>query len=221
MVTERETNYCVFADICVVHPKIDASVPAEPLKAAIAAEKAKFKRYCDNYQVQEAQIKSLVFETFGGWTEGTYEYLYNVVKGIAGTNDQLFTKLWRKLRNRIGVTLARGEGELLSRLNALNPSVQCSQSPTSSTPLTPTTSGSLSRPTSRRGTPSRPKQRTSRLRTIRSDSRSSTSSSDDLPTTPSTTTTITTTTRQRLRRESNSNSSPGGNAVDRMPRGSA
>ena len=218
MVTKRETNYHVFADICVVHPRMDASIASEPLSAAIAAEKAKFKRYCDNYHVQEAQIKPLVFETFGGWTPGTYEYLYNVIKGIAGEEDYLSSKLWRKLRNRIGVTLARGESELLLRLNVLNPLVQHSQSPISSTtPLTPTFSGSPSPSTSRRRTPSSPQRRSSQSRTVRSNSHTSTSSSEDLPAP----TTTTTTRRQQLRRELNRTSSVGSSAVNRIQRGSA
>ena len=77
MITKQESNYRVFADICLVHPNVtDKDTATKKLKTAYAAEELKFKRYCDNYHVQKAQIKPLVFEMFGGWTENTYEYLY-------------------------------------------------------------------------------------------------------------------------------------------------
>ena len=179
-----------------MHPNVtDKDTARKKLRTAYAAEELKFKRYCGNYHVQKAQIKPLVFETFGGWTENIYEYLYNVVKGIAGADDYLFTKLWRKLRNRIGVTLARGEGELILRLNALNPSTQRFSLGGSS--------------------PSVSCRKTTISRSVRSGSRSSASSSRDRPTT-TTSTTTTTTKPNRLRRESKSKSSPGGNAVNRI-----
>ena len=51
MITKQESNYRVFADICVVYSNVTGNdVATKKLKTAYAAEELKFRRYCDNYK---------------------------------------------------------------------------------------------------------------------------------------------------------------------------
>ena len=121
MITKQDSNYRIFADVCVIHPNLEApGTSTQPLFKAKQAEATKFKRYCKNYDITTSQIKPVVFETFGGWSPRTYDFLIEVTRGIALNDTYLFNKLWRRLRNRIAVTLARGEAEIILRLNAMN-----------------------------------------------------------------------------------------------------
>ena len=124
MFSKQNSGYKVFTDVTVVDVNVTNKYHAtRPLYAALKAETAKFKRYCDNWDVTEAQIKPLVFETYGGYSTNTFEFLRETVRGIAGSNDALYGKLWRKLRGKIAVAIAKGEAELILRLNSINPNV--------------------------------------------------------------------------------------------------
>jgi len=83
-------------------------------------EKLKRERYMPNYHLLEAQVVPLVFTTTGAWSEKTVEFLQPAVKKIARGDEMLFNRLWRTLRYRIAIAIAKGEGTILNWLRWKN-----------------------------------------------------------------------------------------------------
>ena len=103
----------------VTHPKISIPQNAkESLAAARNGVKLKKRRYCDNFMVDEADIKPIVFETMGGTAEESFNFLREVVKVISADDEHLFAQLWRTLRSRIAVALAVGHADVIHCLNS-------------------------------------------------------------------------------------------------------
>jgi len=115
------TNRLFVADVLVTHPNVRQNTQASstPLWTAEQGYKRKMKRYCGNYDsLSPNMVIPLVFETYGGWHEKSKQFLHEVVKSIAGEDNELFSKLWMDLRYRIGVALAVGHAEVIRAVNS-------------------------------------------------------------------------------------------------------
>ena len=80
----------------------------------------KMERYVGNYVIPPGHVIPLVFDTFGAWHPKTEEYLRVLISSVAGDDEALRNSLWCTLRYRVASAIARGEGEVLLRLNYLN-----------------------------------------------------------------------------------------------------
>jgi len=95
-------------------------------------EGEKKDKYTSNYSISASAIQPLVFEVYGGWATGTYEYLRVLVHSIAGGDDKLFASLWQDLRDRVAVTLATGQAAVIDYFNFKNGEAPwCATGPTS------------------------------------------------------------------------------------------
>lgn len=113
------THRVIFADVLVTQPGFHTRASYETsLAAAAQGVDTKRKRYCDNYLVDGADIKPIVVETMGGMAVETFEFLREVVKTISLGNPALFARLWRELRSRIAVAVAKGHAEVILYLNS-------------------------------------------------------------------------------------------------------
>jgi len=92
----------------------------EPLVAAEAGWKEKFDLYSGNYDASASVFQPIVLEVYGGWAQKTYEFLSSQIKAIAGGDAQLFSRLWKDLRDRMAVALVRGQGEVIQHYNFRN-----------------------------------------------------------------------------------------------------
>jgi hypothetical protein len=114
-----DSNRLVLADVRITHPNLSRDQVGEiPLVTANEAYKQKMDRYVKNYDITQSVIKPLVFETYGGWHDETKQFLREIVKSIAGEDNQLFATLWMDLRYRIATALAIGQAKIIMALNA-------------------------------------------------------------------------------------------------------
>ena len=101
------------------HPKIaNIENHKTPLWQAARGVCYKYKRYVDNFHIPKEQVKPLVFENFGGWAPETVDLLQQSLRAVRNGDDVIFSKLWRELRNRIAVTIAKGHAAVIHCHNA-------------------------------------------------------------------------------------------------------
>src|SRR5690606_6092385 len=115
---ESRARWDVLVNWSLTTASSPTSVSFIPTSKRTRPENLFWRRPTDS--VTTDQVKPLEFETFGGWTNETHEFLRSIIKGIAADNNSLFEKLWRQLRTKIAVNLARGEGEMILCLNERN-----------------------------------------------------------------------------------------------------
>ena len=78
-------------------------------------------RYVKNYDISDADVIPLIFETYGGWSPGTLNSFRVISEAIAGyDNPQLAGTILRHFRARIAVALHNGQGQIVSHLNGMN-----------------------------------------------------------------------------------------------------
>jgi hypothetical protein len=126
LLENEDTGELVITDVKVTHPdRGDRATHRTPLVAAEAGWNDKRRLYTNSYEAVEGVLpdstfQPLVFEVYGGWAQGTYEFLWAEVRAIAGDDARLFSRLWRDLRDRVAVALARGQGEVIRYFNFRN-----------------------------------------------------------------------------------------------------
>jgi hypothetical protein len=114
-----ESNRLFLADVRVTHPNLNrGDVGEKHLVTAMEAYKQKMDRYIKNYDFPQAVVKPLIFETYGGWHDETKQFLREIVKSIAGEDNQLFATLWMDLRYRVATALGIGQAKIIMALNA-------------------------------------------------------------------------------------------------------
>jgi hypothetical protein len=117
----RVTHDLIFADVRVTHPvRSEPAVSARALAASEHHWDLKFQKYMAHYELAAAAVQPLVFEVYGGYAPKTHEFLRTLVLSMARGDDRLFGRLWSDLRNRIAVTLARGQAALIHYFNYRN-----------------------------------------------------------------------------------------------------
>ena len=80
----------------------------------------KYKRYVDNYPIVEADIIPLVFDTYGGYADATYQFLRVRTDEIGGNDPKLCGRALRLLRDRIAVALHTGQARVINSIIARN-----------------------------------------------------------------------------------------------------
>jgi hypothetical protein len=119
--TNTVTHEVIVTDVQVTHPdRTDPACSQAPLVAAEHNWRAKQHKYVTSYNIDVTTIQPLVFEVYGGWAQGTYEFLHIVVQAISGGDDKIFASLWQDLRDRIAVTLATGQAAVINYFNFKN-----------------------------------------------------------------------------------------------------
>lgn len=110
-------NWIGFADVTIVHPNLGVNSTADYLKAA---EIRKHKRYEPNYHVSPLQILPLAFSTLGVWSKEAIENVQTVLRVAAGNDNDKFNRLFSRLRFRVAIAIAKGEGAILNWLRYKN-----------------------------------------------------------------------------------------------------
>lgn len=106
-------------DVLVTHPNIrEDEICNKPLAAAEAGAKRKVESYVKDFEIDKDSVRPIVFETYGGWAEPTFSFLREMVRAIAGADDAVFRKLWRDLRFRLAVNLAKGQADVVHYINS-------------------------------------------------------------------------------------------------------
>jgi hypothetical protein len=106
-------------DVLVTHPNIrHDEICKTPLAAAEAGAKRKIESYVNDFEIEKETVRPIVFETYGGWAEETFSFLREMTRAIAGADDAIFRKLWRDLRFRLAVNLAKGQAEVVHYINS-------------------------------------------------------------------------------------------------------
>jgi hypothetical protein len=119
--TNVVTQEVTITDVRVTHPdRNDPRNSASPLAAAERNWREKQLKYVNNYDISTTAIQPLVFEVYGGWAQGTFEYLRTLIRSIAGGDDKLFAVLWQDLRDRVAVSLATGQAAVIDFFNFKN-----------------------------------------------------------------------------------------------------
>ena len=122
LLLEEEVTGSVFVtDVRVTHPdRTDAATREKALAAAESNWKWKFEKYSRTYDASASVFQPLVFEVYGGWAERTYSFLWAQMQAVASGDAQLLSRVWKDLRDRIAVALARGQAELIQHYNFRN-----------------------------------------------------------------------------------------------------
>ena len=97
-----------------------ASARDVPLSAAVRMATEKARRYTDVYDIPEADLVMLVFETYGGCAPSTLQFLKRVSEAIAGNDAELAGKIFRGVRDRISIALHKRHCAIIAQLNSLN-----------------------------------------------------------------------------------------------------
>ena len=108
---ERRADFClenvmtgthIFADVRIVHQDMTASATVkDPYADLEAVYKQKMAHYKEAFELETAGVQPLVFDIFGNYAKGTFEFLASLVRQITKNDDVKFQKLWIELRNRI------------------------------------------------------------------------------------------------------------------------
>jgi hypothetical protein len=110
-------NYIGFADVTIVHPTLGVNTTADYL---LAAETKKHKRYELNYHVAPLQILPLAFSTLGIWSKETITNIELVLRQAAGKDNDKYNRLLMRVRFRVAIAIAKGEGAILNWLRYKN-----------------------------------------------------------------------------------------------------
>ena len=115
------TNHIIYTDVMVTHPAFNDNTNwTDPKKALKAGVVKKYKRYVDNYPIVEADIIPLVFDTYGGYADVTYQFLRVRADEIGGNDPKLCGRVLRLLRDRIAVALHTGQARVINSTIARN-----------------------------------------------------------------------------------------------------
>ena len=116
-----QTAHKFVMDVMVTRPNAnDSVVRSQSLAAAKKGEEIKKVRYVTNYDINDADVIPLVFETYGGYAPSTLKFLKEISRTIAQNDEEMAGKILRHLRDRIAVGLHTGHGRVISELNSLN-----------------------------------------------------------------------------------------------------
>ena len=116
-----DTGHTFVMDIMITHPMYHEQITrTEPLAAAKAGEKTKIERYTKSYDIAEADVIPLVFESSGGYVPKTMQFFRYLAKTLAQDDDDLAGEIIRHIRDRIAVALHIGQGNLISTYNRVN-----------------------------------------------------------------------------------------------------
>ena len=119
ILTHAVSKHMFVTDVMVKSANIrDPAYASEPLRAAQEGVATKFARYVDNYQIDKADVKPLVFETYGGYAKETFDFFREITQVIAGNDQRVANLLMRSLRERIAVELQTQHAYLIHWIKA-------------------------------------------------------------------------------------------------------
>jgi hypothetical protein len=110
-------NKLWIGDVTVVHPTPGMHDPKEYLEAA---EERKFARYLPNYHLAKEQVVPLAFTTLGAWSNEARNFLELTYRALACGDNDKFNAAYNRLRYRLAITIAKGEGSILNWLSYKN-----------------------------------------------------------------------------------------------------
>jgi hypothetical protein len=102
-------NKLWIGDVTVVHPTPGMHDPKEYLEAA---EERKFARYLPNYHLAKEQVVPLAFTTLGAWSNEARNFLELTYRALACGDNDKFNAAYNRLRYRLAITIAKGEGSV-------------------------------------------------------------------------------------------------------------
>jgi hypothetical protein len=99
-------------DVTLTHPK-----PYGPgIEADIeAAEKRKYDRYLNNFELSKSQVIPLVFTFMGGWSKQTEEFMRLIFMKMAQGKEEVFNKMYTRFRYQVSMVIAKSLGAMLNR----------------------------------------------------------------------------------------------------------
>ncbi len=103
-------NKLWIGDVTVVHPTPGMHDPKVYLEAA---EERKFNRYLPNYHLAKEQVVPLAFTTLGAWSNEARNFLELTYRALACGDNNKFSAAYNRLRYRLAITVAKGEGSIL------------------------------------------------------------------------------------------------------------
>jgi len=118
-VRNRNDQHIMITDVVISHP--DMSVMGDWQNCNAVNRAAKRKQ--DLYSIWDINAKDVIplsFDTYGGMSQGTFQFLHDLTLAIANNVVSLATKLMRSLREVIASTLVIMQGRILLELNARN-----------------------------------------------------------------------------------------------------
>ena len=115
------TKHTFVLDVGICQPDHEmTSVQTVPLTAAVQMAAVKTRRYTDAYDVPEADVIPLVFETYGGFAPSTLQFLKTISQAIGRDDAELAGQVFRGVRDRIAVALHKRQCAVIAQLNSLN-----------------------------------------------------------------------------------------------------
>jgi hypothetical protein len=89
-------------DVTLTHPK-----PYGPgIEADIeAAEKRKYDRYLNNFELSKSQVIPLVFTFMGGWSKQTEEFMRLIFMKMAQGKEEVFNKMYTRFRYQVSMVI--------------------------------------------------------------------------------------------------------------------
>jgi hypothetical protein len=107
--------------VSVVNPRVqDYRESSKSLEAATKREKDKIAKYLNNHEIPERDIIPLIFETYGGYSEKTFESLKRLCKGASRGDDQIAAMLLQQIRWKIAIILKKCQVDLIIIQNRKN-----------------------------------------------------------------------------------------------------
>jgi hypothetical protein len=114
-------RYIKVFDVTVTHPNgKDKKYRGDKHRFLNIAETAKKKKYAA-VTVPEKDFIPLVFDSFGGYSESTFDYINSVVKNVAGNDRYLHTSVMRRIRDQIAIAIHRSAAQAFAKVNIIHP----------------------------------------------------------------------------------------------------
>jgi hypothetical protein len=115
------TGHKFVTDVSITHPDhTQSATRTEMLCSATKRASGKVAQYVAMYEIDQADVVPLVFETYGGYAPATFEFLQRISLIIARNDSDKAGFFFRRLRDRIAVALHKGQFQVISQLNSLN-----------------------------------------------------------------------------------------------------
>jgi hypothetical protein len=118
-VTDRKENRLSICDVVIYHPDPNTPSDWEPRRVVLKAEQEKRITYA-KWNMSQKDIIPLAFTTYLDWADSTFEWFKAITMELAGNNRRKASQYMRRVRERIGVAIVRGQGRVVDELNNQN-----------------------------------------------------------------------------------------------------
>ena len=106
VIINKGTNYRKLLDVSITHPNgLDQRTWDQPQFALLRAEKKKFKHYDKHLVAGDFEVIPLIFDSFGGYSEKTFDHLNNWVHSVTRDDKGMHSAVMRSLRDEIAVAI--------------------------------------------------------------------------------------------------------------------